>query len=213
MTLRTPACESSEEAEDRLPEPGRPMTEDEFAGWCLPKTRAEWVDGEVVLMPPVSYGHADLNAWLLAILRAFVRARQLGTVLGPEFFIRFETQRRRRLPDLMFVSSQRQDLIRKQYVDGAPDLIVEIVSPDSEARDWREKYLEYERAGVREYWVNDPMSAHVEAYALTPGGYARIHEQDGKLVSQAIPGLHVRPQWLWQNPLPSELDVLRELGA
>ena len=89
MTLRTPSSESSDEVEDRQPRPSRRMAEDEFATWCQPKTRAEWVDGEVILMPPVSYGHADLNAWLLSITRAFVRARDQGTVVGPEFFCPF----------------------------------------------------------------------------------------------------------------------------
>lgn len=52
---------------------------------------------------------------------------------------------------------------------------MEIVSPDSVARDWREKYFEYQRAGVREYWVLDPLVPTIEAYTLGKSGdYHRI---------------------------------------
>ncbi|HXE53058.1 MAG TPA: Uma2 family endonuclease [Tepidisphaeraceae bacterium] len=211
MTLHSPhLAERSDE--DVLAHPGRRMSEDEFVAWCGEKPRAEWVDGEVLMMAPVSFEHSDLNAWLLSIARVYVRARQLGTLIGPEFFVRLVAQKRRRLPDILFVSAERQHLIRKQVVEGAPDLIFEIVSPDSVSRDWREKYHEYESAGVREYWVIDPAPQRVEAYALGPSGYARIQEAEGKLSSLAIPGFYLREAWLWQRPLPPEADVLRELG-
>jgi Uma2 family endonuclease len=189
------------------------MTEDEFVAWCGPYTRAEWVDGEVIIMAPVSLAHADLFMWLGSILRSFVDDHNLGLVLGPEFFVRFPEQRRRRLPDILFVRQDRRDLLKKQYLDGAPDLIIEVVSPDSESRDWRDKYLEYERAGVREYWVIDPMSQHVEVYSLRKGAYASIPEKDGKLVSKVISGFWLKTEWLWQQPLPRVSNVLKELGA
>lgn len=202
-----------EEAEDQKPHPGRRLTEEEFVAWCGPKTRAEWVDGEVILMAPASFDHVNISDWLVAILRVFVAHRDLGTVLSREFFVRFPKQKRRRLPDLLFVSKARRQIIKKQVADGAPDLIIEVVSPDSESRDWRDKYLEYERAGVREYWVIDPMSKQVEAYVLTDAGYAQIAEQNGKLTSTVLSGFFLKVEWLWQTPLPSELKVLRELGV
>ncbi|MGQ9574940.1 MAG: Uma2 family endonuclease [Thermoguttaceae bacterium] len=57
-------------------------------------------------------------------------------------------------------------MLRASDLHGAPVLAIEIVSPDSEARDWREKDLEYESGGVREYGVIDPMSRHVEPDGL-----------------------------------------------
>lgn len=202
-----------EDAEDQKAHPDRRMTEEEFVAWCGPKTRAEWVDGEVILTAPASFDHVNISDWLVAILRLFVSHRDLGTILSREFFVRFPRQKRRRLPDLLFVSKARQEIIKKQVADGPPDLIIEMVFPDSESRDWRDKYLEYERAGVREYWVIDPMSKQVEAYALTGAGYAQIAEQNGKLISGVLPGFFLKLEWLWQTPLPGELKVLRELGV
>jgi len=187
------------------------MSEEEFVEWCGPKPRAEWVEGEVLFMAPVSFRHADLSAWLLSIIRMYARRKDLGVAVGGEFYVRLAN--RRRLPDVLFVSKSHLSLLKENHLEGPPDLIMEIVSPESESRDWREKYLEYQRAGVLEYWIIDPTSRRVEAYTLSGGKYVAFVEQEGTLPSAAIPGFYLRPQWLWQDPLPSELDVLRELGV
>jgi Uma2 family endonuclease len=198
------------------------MTEEEFVGWCDEDTRAEWVDGEVVMMSPLNVDHGDLLRWLLGVLGAFVEEKDLGVVL-PDVQVRLATQRTRRVPDIWFVSNQRRDLLRRAHLEGPPDLVIEIVSPDSEARDWREKYLEYQAAGVREYWVIDPMSEHMEAYVLTAGGsletpaagadeYRRIEEKEGVIESTVLPGFRLRTAWLWPQTRPKVLAALREMG-
>jgi Uma2 family endonuclease len=92
-------------------------------------------------------------------------------------------------------------------------MIMEIVSPDSESRDWRDKYQEYEAAGVREYWVIDPMSEHVELYFLSEQQrYERVAEIDGWLASTAVPGFRLKTNWLWPATRPKAIDALRELN-
>jgi Uma2 family endonuclease len=204
-----------------LPPPGK-MTEEEFVAWCDEDTRAEWVDGEVIMMSPVNVDHGRLLKWLLGVLGGFVEEKDLGEVL-PDVQVRLATQRTRRVPDIWFISNARRDLLRRAHLEGPPDLIIEIVSPDSEARDWREKYLEYQAAGVREYWVIDPMSQHAEAYALSGGGsaetpaaaasgYRRIEEKDGAIESVVLPGFRLRTAWLWPETRPKVLAALREIG-
>jgi len=192
----------------------RQMTEEEFVTWCDEDTRAEWVDGEVIMPSPASLNHVDLAGFLNFILRGFVTTRGLGVVYGPELQVRFAALRRRRVPDLLFVSTARMNILKTTEVEGAPDLIIEIVSPDSLARDWREKYLEYEATGVQEYWIIDPMAQRVESYTLsTDGRYALSEEKDGAIPSSVLTGFFLRPTWLWQEPLPNPLDILRELGV
>src|SRR5205807_315667 len=106
--------------------PGRRMSEAEFVEWIDGKTRAEWVDGEVVLMPPDNLDHADFGGWLYAVVRAFVTRRSLGAVYGPNVMIRLPRQRRRRIPDLLFVAKGGAARLHKNYIEGPPDLIVEI---------------------------------------------------------------------------------------
>ena len=90
---------------------------------------------------------------------------------------------------------------------------MEIVSPDSIARDWRDKYHAYEAAGVPEYWVIDRPSQRLVAYRLGDNGYELIPESDGVVRSAVLPGFFIRPKWLWQDPLPKVAEVLRELGV
>jgi Uma2 family endonuclease len=193
--------------------PSLRMTEEEFVAWATDEVRAEWVDGEVILMPPVSLMHARQTLWLSKLLSEFVERRRLGEVLGPEFMIRLGGQRRRRVPDLLFVSTERQGQLRPNHLEGAPDLSLEIVSPDSQSRDRREKYLEYEKAGVREYWIVDPLSQTVEAYTLGPNqAYSLIPETDGQIPSILLPGFYLKPAWLWQEKLPDAIEILRGMG-
>jgi Uma2 family endonuclease len=89
---------------------------------------------------------------------------------------------------------------------------MEVVSPDSEARDWRTKYQEYESATVQEYRVIDPGAEVLEAFRLSSNGmFEQIPEPDDRLTSQIVPGFLMRPDWLWQFPSPPLLGVLREL--
>ena len=209
-TLNPPAHDHDRETE--LAPPG-PMTEEEFVAWCDEDVKAEWVDGEVIVMSPASLGHVDLVDFLITLMRMFAEHHDSGRVLGPEFQVRLGARRRRRVPDVLFVARPHLANLRTNHLEGAPDLAIEIVSPDSVARDWREKYLDYQAAGVREYWVIDPLSRNVEAYTLTEDAYRRIEEADGRIASLVLPGFFLRPAWLWQEPLPRVRDVLQELGA
>jgi Uma2 family endonuclease len=202
------------EADATAPPPLPRMTEDEFAAWCDEDTRAEWVDGEVIVMSPSNYKHVSEAAWLLQVLGFYVDHHDLGVVVGPEFPVRLAGQRRRRVPDLLFVANSRLHLVHENHFEGPPDLVVEIVSPDSLARDWREKYLEYQAAGVREYWVIDPMSQHAEMYALgDDGAYQRIDKPDGTVASVVLPGLVLKLAWLWPSSRPKLAAALAELGV
>ncbi|MCG8584730.1 MAG: Uma2 family endonuclease [Pirellulales bacterium] len=193
---------------------GLTMTEDEFVVWADKDVSAEWVDGRVVMMSPANDEHNALNIWLLGVLQFFVEHHDLGIVRGPEFAIRLASQRRRRVPDVLYLASERLDLLTTNHIEGAPDLAIELVSPDSESRDWREKYQEYEIAGVREYWVIDPMSRHAEFYQLDAGGkYVPIEPVDGKLHSVVLPGFWIKIDWLWPETRPKMLEAFREIGV
>jgi Uma2 family endonuclease len=196
------------------PLPSLRMTEAQFVAWSDEDTRAEWVDGEVVLMAPDNDEHVDLNDWLTAIVRPFVEERRLGVIRSKTSMIRLATQRRRRLPDLHFIAGARAHIIKPTYVEGAPDLVIEIVSPDSGSRDRREKFFEYEKAGVKEYWIIDPLAKRVELYVLKGRKYEqRSEETGGVLRSVVLSGFFLKPKWLWQRPLPNVLKTLRELGV
>jgi Uma2 family endonuclease len=201
---------------DWIAAPPRPfMTEREFVAWAYAgeNIRAEWENGKVICMAPVSTAEDDLNNWLLTILRIFCEEHDLGVVKGSQFMVRFARQKRRRMPDLIFISKARQNLIKQTHLEGAPDLALEIVSADSQTRDRRKKFLEYQKEGVREYWIIDPLSQQVELYSLNRGTYVEVEPIKDAWRSVVLQGFYLKDAWLWRKPLPKSFAVLKELGV
>lgn len=196
-----------------MPEPPskKKMTYEEFLAWADEDTLAEWVDGEVEMYTPASDRHQDIVGFLGSVLRSFVEARQLGVVRNAPFQMKLEHSGRE--PDLLFIGSGHLDRLRATYLEGPADLVIEIVSPESIGRDRGEKFYEYERAGIREYWLIDPLRQWAEFYNLDEQGYYRptFTGNSGVFHSQAVPGFWLRVDWLWQPP--RVVDVLREMGV
>ncbi|MCB0245972.1 MAG: Uma2 family endonuclease [Anaerolineae bacterium] len=189
------------------------MSYEEFLDWADEDTLAEWVEGEVIVTSPASEPHQNLVGFLSSVLRTFVEQHELGQLLVAPFQMKLETSGRE--PDLLFIGSDRLDRVHRTYLDGPADLAIEIVSPESAGRDRGEKYYEYEAAGIPEYWLLDPQTARAEFYQLGPEGQYRLVAPDteGVYRSAVLPGFWLRVDWLWQQPLPRVLDVLRELNV
>lgn len=191
--------------------PKQRMSEEEFVAWALrTHTNAEWIDGEVVYVSPQNREHGSLQLWLMRLLSEYAEANDLGTVCF-EMLLRLSGGRRLRVPDIFFVRKGRESIIGETMVCEPPDLAIEIVSADSAARDWREKYLEYEDFGIREYWVIDPHLESVAAYTLDgQAKYQVIAIAEGKLYSRELPGLWLNTQWLSPSHRPPVSEVLRQ---
>lgn len=195
-----------------LAEPQRSrMSYEEFLEWADEDTLAEWVDGEVVMYSPASSRHQSIADFLTGVMRIFVEQRGLGIVLSAPFQMKLE---RGREPDLLFVAREHLDRLKETYLEGPADLVVEIMSLDSIARDRGEKFYEYAQGGVSEYWLIDPHVEWAEFYHLGEDGRYRtaFAGAEGEYHSCALPGFWLRVEWLWQTPLPAVLDVVRELG-
>lgn len=99
------------------------------------------------------------------------------------------------MPDLLFVAASRAAIFQPKSCDGPPDLALEIVCPESTARDWRVKFGEYEALGIREYWIVDPQAKGVEAYELDDAEtYQLLPNHDGSIHSFVLPGWWLRPE-------------------
>ena len=165
-------------------------------------------------MPPVELSHARIVHFLTRLLGDFAEENDLGEVLGEPYQIRFPALRRRRMPDLMFISNAQTKHLQRMQFEGVPDLIVEVVSADSQSRDRREKFLEYQQIGVREYWIVDPLVKGAEIYRLKrTKSYELMREVEGKINSTVLTGLFIRPEWFWQLRPPKVLGLLKQMGT
>jgi len=175
---------------------------------------AEWIDGEVIVFVTASDRHQDISNWLTAILRLFIETFELGWLRSAPFSMKLPNRDRGREPDILFVSKDRLHIVQPTHLSEAADLVIEIVSPESIGRDRGEKFVEYEAAGIREYWLIDPERGQAEFYRLNETGRyqpAALDEQ-GLFHSAVLPAFWLRVDWLWQEPLPKVLDIARELG-
>ena len=188
----------------------RKMTYEEFLAWADEDTLAEWVDGEVVMYSPANDRHQDISGFLESVLRSFVEVRQLGIVRSAPFQMKLAQSGRE--PDLLFVAQANLGRLKETYLDGPADLVVEIVSPESAGRDRGEKFYEYARGGVPEYWLIDPQTEWAEFYRLEEGHYRLVFSgKEGQYHALMLPDFWLRVEWLWQEPLPSPIRTLAEI--
>ena len=134
--------------------------------------RYEVLDGVLYMVPPPSVRHQRVSHNLQLALGNFVRQRRLGTVLSAPCGVRLPGQPVPVQPDILFVHADRRHIIGEEYVEGTPDLVVEILSPSSWLYDRKEKFLAYQAAGVQEYWIVDPRACTIEVFTLEGQTYA-----------------------------------------
>lgn len=191
------------------------MSYQEWLAWEVEPAQSEWVDGEAIVFMPPSVLHARLLGFLHSLLAWYVEAFELGEVLQAPVEMRLHPGRSSREPDLLFVAEGHRARVGDQRIDGAADLVVELISDESVTRDRVEKFAEYQAAGIPEYWLLDPRPGHHRGqfFQLTDGLYRAIEpDADGRYRSAILPGFWLRPAWLWQEPLPTRRACLREIA-
>ena len=189
------------------------MSYEDFLGTTEDATQAEWVDGEKIVFLPPTDRHQDLLRFLSTLIDTFVELFGLGVTRFAPYEVRLVPGRSSREPDLFFVAKTNLNRITPKRLEGPPDLIVEIISPESVYRDRVDKFDEYEAAGVREYWVIDPRPEHARAWFFVLDEAGRYQpgavQPDGRYVSTVLPGFSFHVDWIWQDELPTLMQCLR----
>jgi len=192
------------------------MSEAEYERWGLEHESCEWVDGEVILKMAVEENHDEIQRLIAIVIEQMARRRKLGKVRGPEFTTRMKLAKKtvRRDPDVMFVATANVPRLLPTYVDGPADLVVEIVSAESEFRDFNEKYFEYQEAGVREYWIVNPLGKTMHLFVRDAGTNEFVRREpntDGRFCSVVIDGLWFHPDDLFAVERPDVVMLLRKI--
>lgn len=152
------------------------------------------IDGELVMTASPNTQHQRIIKRLLRVMDAFVEENSLGEVFVSPVDV-YLSEADTPVPDLVFVAEERLGIVGAQKIEGAPDLVVEVLSPSTGYYDLRKKKRLYAEAGVAEYWIVDPIEESVEVHVNT-GGAFDLHERaegEGRVASsQVISGFSVQ---------------------
>src|SRR6516165_10065172 len=162
------------------------LTFDDFCLLVKDGQKADLINGVIYMASPDNTDANDLFVWLLRLLGDFVEEKDLGKVYGSRVAFRLGESHGPE-PDIAYVRKERLHLVRRGYVNGPPDLAVEIVSPESVERDYDDKRTQYQQAGVAEYWIIDEMEQKVTLLRLGRGRrYREVRPRSGELHSQVV---------------------------
>ena len=133
--------------------------------------RYQLLDGEMILAPSPTNRHQTIAAQLFVALNQFVRRRNIGRLWFAPFDVVLSDHDVAQ-PDILFVSNERSSIVTDANIQGAPDLVVEILSPGTAEYDRGYNQALYGRHGVREYWLVEPDAETVEVLILGDQGLA-----------------------------------------
>lgn len=192
-----------------------PMTEDEYVAWVGEKAHAEWVAGQVRVKAVIDEVHDLLQSAIKESVRALIRKTgQGGEVRGDEFAMRLPQSPSYREPDMIYVAGINASPLTRTLLDGPCDVVLEVVSPSSINEDYSYKFAEYQAAGIREYWIVDPMRKAIAAHRLVDGKYVLIAvDEQERLNSTVIDGWWLSADALFTTPTPNAIDLARSLNA
>jgi Uma2 family endonuclease len=133
-------------------------------------TFVQLIEDNIVHSPAPIYAHQKAIIELGASLFFFVKQHNLGEVAVSPVDVYLD-QKNAFQPDLIFISKDRLHIIERNGLHGAPDLVIEVLSPSTAKYDQQQKKNVYERCGVKEYWIIDPESSVCYGYQLIDGAF------------------------------------------
>jgi Uma2 family endonuclease len=173
----------------------RKLTYEDYAQIPDDGLRHEIIDGEHYVSPAPNANHQGLSGNLYVLLTLFVRKNRLGrlyyapfdVVLSPNDIVQ---------PDILFISKARLAILTEANVQGAPDLVIEILSPSTRHLDETRKRKRYDQLGVQEYWIFDPKSQSVRIFRRGQdagfGAPSELTAAAGQvLTTPLLPGLEI----------------------
>jgi Uma2 family endonuclease len=175
------------------------LTYDEFRQLPDDGKRYELIHGEVHVTPSPATRHQFIQFNLSGSLYDYLARNRIGVVATAPLDVRLNEDTALQ-PDLIFVSKARAEIIQENFIAGAPDLVVEILSPSTAAHDRATKLRLYAEAGVPQVWYIDPKAKTVEVLKLEGRRY---------FVDAALAGDHVLTSDLfpgWEMPLEKVFD-------
>jgi Uma2 family endonuclease len=186
------------------------VTEEMFDELVDEDTKAEFIDGVMIVHSPASIEHDDSSGFIRGLMSFFAEAWGLGKVLGPDSLIHLAPGRRC-APDVFFIRQAHVPAPLPKEFEGVPELVVEVLSSSNRRYDLRDKRQIYREAGVGEVWFIDAELRQIIVDRRQAGSYAEEMVTTGRVSSAVLPGFWVDAAWLWTQPLPNRFTCLEEI--
>jgi Uma2 family endonuclease len=168
--------------------------------WDTPDdgNRYEVIDGELYVSPPPVREHQHASFELGYFIRHYLEEHPIGVAYAAPFGV-ILTGLNGLQPDLIYISNERRGILTDQGVSGAPDLVIEILSPSTRSRDLGIKLRAYQGAGVPNYWIADPRDRTLQERVLGENGYGppTIYRVGETFQPTLFPGLSIEVARLW----------------
>jgi Uma2 family endonuclease len=154
--------------------------------------RYELIEGELLMTPSPVTRHQRISRKIEFMLEKYVTENDLGEIFYAPFDVYLDDENVVQ-PDILFISKVRLDIIGEKNIQGAPDLVIEIISEATAYRDLVQKKKLYARFGVKEYWIVLPEESSVEIYSLKDNAFVlhKSYSKDDTLQSQLLQKLKI----------------------
>ncbi len=166
-------------------------TYDDYAK--LPEGSAyQLINGELIMSPAPNIYHQKIAANLFIFFNNYIEENKKGTILFSPVDVYFDENETYQ-PDIVFISKERNGIIKEKRIEGAPDIIIEVLSENNAYYDLKHKKNIYEKYGVKEYWIVDPMDKSIEVYNNEDAKFCLSDkkERKGEIKSKILSGLKI----------------------
>ena len=156
-------------------------------------TRYQLVEGELILMAPApNLYHQDIAGRLYTVIANFLEKKKLGRVFIAPCDV-YLSDHDVVQPDVLFVGKANFGILREEGVHGAPDLVIEVLSPSTAQLDKKTKRRVYAQAGVKEMWLVDPLLSQIQRYdfASDTAKPVALIEENETFSTPLLPGLTI----------------------
>jgi Uma2 family endonuclease len=188
------------------------VSEEEYLEIADEDTRCELFYGELIMHSPASTTHEEIFGFILSLFNLYVEEKNLGTVLGANTAIHLR-KNLILIPDLVFIARKREEIIKDTFIEGSPDLVMEILSETTRENDLGRKLKIYREHSVKEIWIIDPEEKAIQIHKLLKKGYKIQKANKGILKSGVITGFFIYLEWLFSSPRPKIRECFEKILA
>jgi len=188
------------------------VTFDQFYDIVEENVKADLLDGKIIRDSPAIPRHGETCMWFSTVLTFYAQKFDLGKINGGTTTIRLSNYQGPE-PDIFFVRKSRLGIIGEKYLEGPPDLCIEVISRSSRKIDRGRKFVLYAEYGVKEYWIVDPLRFTIEFYENQDGEWFEITpDAQGRLHSKVLANFWLKTRWFTSvSPLPPVAQALEEI--